>query len=324
MLTIGIPDQNLTSHKSALDAAIYSHWSRQEPIVVYDLHQHSSFEMKIWSLEYFKQNYSDERAILINCRENDQLQKSALKDFWLGFSDYDQRYHKSSKKPPIYKLKGAQILTHVILIINLIQDWPTTDDICKKMPLHFKAFKEFLPCHEICQRNGALNLAKYLPKYFCIPDLGPKMYIAYGWLEEFIDKSKQEIFMKMKQVIKTQKNILQISILQGSTDCHIDISGAVNIMTNVVEPINSFTERQRSDALRNLLVEGGLSDEEIQNFAESGRKPGALWHIWPVRDTEKIRKLLHKQDEEQYEKESGNDVIHDQDTYITSDIRLES
>ena len=77
------------------------------------------------------------------------------------------------------------------------------------MPLHFKAFKEFLPCHEICQRDGALNLAKYLPKYFCIPDLGPKMYIAYGWLEEFIDKSKQEIFMKMKQVIKTQKNTLQ-------------------------------------------------------------------------------------------------------------------
>ena len=92
-------------------------------------------------------------------------------------------------------------------------------------------------------------------------------------------------------------------------------------MTNVVEPANSFTERQRSDALRNLLVEGGLSDEEIKNFTESGRKPGALWHIWPVRDTEKIRKLLHKQDEEQYEKESGNDAIHDQDTYITSDIR---
>lgn len=73
------------------------------------------------------------------------------------------------------------------------------------MPLHFKAFKEFLPCHEICHRDGALNLARYLPKYFCIPDLGPKMYIAYGWLEEFIDKSKQEIFMKMKQVIKEQK-----------------------------------------------------------------------------------------------------------------------
>ena len=54
-----------------------------------------------------------------------------------------------------------------------------------------------------------MNLAKYLPKYFCIPDLGPKMYIAYGWLEEFIDKSKQEIFMKMKQVHSNEKIVLQ-------------------------------------------------------------------------------------------------------------------
>ena len=92
-------------------------------------------------------------------------------------------------------------------------------------------------------------------------------------------------------------------------------------MTNVVEPVNSFSKRQRREALRNLLVEGGLSDEEIDNFIESGRKPGALWHIWPVRDTEKIRKLLHKRDEEQYKKGSGNDAIHDQDTYITSEIR---
>ena len=90
-------------------------------------------------------------------------------------------------------------------ISSKAQDWPTTDDICRKMPLHFKAFKEFLPSHEICRRDGALNLGKYLPKYFCIPDLGPKMYIAYGWLEEFIDKSKQEVFLKMKQVTKKTK-----------------------------------------------------------------------------------------------------------------------
>ena len=107
MFIAGISDKIHNPCKSALDAAIYSNWSRQEPIVVYDLHQHSSFEMKIWSVEYFKQNYSEERAILIDCRKNDQLQKSALKDFWLGFADYDQRYLKSSKKPPIYKLKGA-------------------------------------------------------------------------------------------------------------------------------------------------------------------------------------------------------------------------
>lgn len=54
------------------------------------------------------------------------------------------------------------------------------------MPRHFAAFQSVLPCREIAMRTGALNLAKYFPPYFCIPDLGPKMYIAYGWLEEFI------------------------------------------------------------------------------------------------------------------------------------------
>ena len=49
-------------------------------------------------------------------------------------------------------------------------------------------------------REGALNLARYLPPYFCVPDLGPKMYIAYGWLEEFIGKNRQELYEKMRQV----------------------------------------------------------------------------------------------------------------------------
>ena len=48
-------------------------------------------------------------------------------------------------------------------------------------------------------RDGALNLARYLPKYFCVPDLGPKMYIAYGWLEEFIGTNRVELYAKMRQ-----------------------------------------------------------------------------------------------------------------------------
>ena len=72
----------------------------------------------------------------------------------------------------------------VYFFFNL--DWPTSDDIKRRMPRHFAAFQSVLPCREIAMRTGALNLAKYFPPYFCIPDLGPKMYIAYGWLEEFI------------------------------------------------------------------------------------------------------------------------------------------
>ena len=33
---------------------------------------------------------------------------------------------------------------------------------------------------EYTLRNGELNLAAYLPDYYLKPELGPKMYIAYG------------------------------------------------------------------------------------------------------------------------------------------------
>lgn len=169
---------------------------------------------------------------------------------------------------------------------------------------------------------------------FCVPDLGPKMYIAYGWLEEFIGKNRRELYEKMRQ---------------GSTDAHIDISGACNILANVVEPkvqlkssflqkcclvfelifstqneapSSLFTKRQRQSALRNILTEGGVDQAVIEKFCQSDLVAGALWHIWPPRHTAKIRSILKKLDKSnQYKKSSGNDPIHDQDTYITGELR---
>ena len=157
------------------------------------------------------------------------------------------------------------------------------------------------------------------------------MYIAYGWLEEFIGTNRRELYEKMRQ---------------GSTDAHIDISGACNILANVVEPkvelkstflkINTgtffstpneapsslFTKRQRQSALRNILTEGGVDQAVIEKFCQSDLVAGALWHIWPPRHTAKIRSILKKLDKSnQYKKSSGNDPIHDQDTYITGELR---
>lgn len=39
---------------------------------------------------------------------------------------------------------------------------------------------ENLPLPEYTKRDGRLNLASRLPSYFVRPDLGPKMYNAYG------------------------------------------------------------------------------------------------------------------------------------------------
>lgn len=42
-------------------------------------------------------------------------------------------------------------------------------------------------------------------------------------------------------------------------------------------------------------IQDGDSDElTIKRFTESREKPGALWHIYAAKDTEKIREFLKK------------------------------
>ena len=87
-------------------------------------------------------------------------------------------------------------------------------------------------------------------------------------------------------------------------------------------PSSLFTKRQRQSALRNILTEGGVDQAVIEKFCQSDLVAGALWHIWPPRHTAKIRSILKKLDKSnQYKKSSGNDPIHDQDTYITGELR---
>lgn len=49
--------------------------------------------------------------------------------------------------------------------------------------LHYLRFDDLMkniPLPEYTRRGGKLNLASRLPNYFVRPDLGPKMYNAYG------------------------------------------------------------------------------------------------------------------------------------------------
>ena len=66
-----------------------------------------------------------------------------------------------------------------------------------------------LPLPEYTSREGRFNLASFMPDFFVRPDLGPKMYIAYG-------------------------NALYPGI--GSTNLHIDMSDACNLMVHVGIP----------------------------------------------------------------------------------------
>lgn len=66
-----------------------------------------------------------------------------------------------------------------------------------------------LPLAEYTHRNGRLNLAGRLPECFVRPDLGPKMYNAYG-----------------------SANLCS----KGTTNLHLDVSDAANVMVYVGLP----------------------------------------------------------------------------------------
>lgn len=68
---------------------------------------------------------------------------------------------------------------------------------------------EALPLKEYTKRSGRLNLAGRLPECFVRPDLGPKMYNAYG-------------------------SALLCS--KGTTNLHLDVSDATNVMVYVGLP----------------------------------------------------------------------------------------
>lgn len=61
-----------------------------------------------------------------------------------------------------------------------LKDWPPSDDFSDLLPKHFQDLMDALPLPEYTRRDGYLNLASRLPDFLVKPDLGPKMYIAYG------------------------------------------------------------------------------------------------------------------------------------------------
>lgn len=61
-----------------------------------------------------------------------------------------------------------------------LKDWPPGDDFSDVLPQQFNDLMQSLPLPEYTKRDGRLNLVSRLPDFLVKPDLGPKMYIAYG------------------------------------------------------------------------------------------------------------------------------------------------
>ncbi|KAI0063948.1 hypothetical protein BV25DRAFT_1774783, partial [Artomyces pyxidatus] len=87
-----------------------------------------------------------------------------------------------------------------------LKDWPPEKDFRAEFSDHYESFIDAVPFPDMTRPDGVMNMRSHYPKNGVVPDLGPKMYNAFGNED---DENKK-----------------------GSTRLHMDATDAVNIMAH--------------------------------------------------------------------------------------------
>ncbi|XP_058504985.1 lysine-specific demethylase 3B isoform X2 [Solea solea] len=259
-------------------------WKQGQPVLVSGIHRR--LKQDLWRPEAFSKEFGDQDVDLVNCRNCAIISDVKVREFWDGFQVINKRLKDADGQPMVLKLK----------------DWPPCEDFRDMMPTRFDDLMDNLPLPEYTKRDGRLNLAARLPNFFVRPDLGPKMYNAYG----LISSEDRKV---------------------GTTNLHLDVSDAVNVMVYVGIPEGNDNHEQEADLsghqeVMTTIEEGDVDEMTKRRVYEAKEKPGALWHIYAAKDAEKIRELLRKVGEEQgQENPPDHDPIHDQSWYLEQVLR---
>lgn len=144
---------------------------------------------------------------------------------------------------------------------------------------------ENLPLPEYTKRDGRLNLAARLPNFFVRPDLGPKMYNAYGERDHLGDENASSpaafvgsfnISLCPPQLGLTSSEDRKV----GTTNLHLDVSDAVNVMVYVGIPQAEgkedkgwYLEITHSTSLRGILMLGANYKIHFKTQISSGISP---------------------------------------------------
>ena len=108
---------------------------------------------------------------------------------------------------------------------------------------------------------------------------------------------------------------------EGTTNLHLDISDAVNVMVYVGIPTDDIYDHK--EAALEAIDKVGCCMLTRQRVREQEEKPGAIWHIFDPHDADKIRDLLNKVATEKGEEiEPHHDPIHDQSWYLDENLRV--
>ncbi|XP_050534930.1 lysine-specific demethylase 3A [Daktulosphaira vitifoliae] len=256
-------------------------WKRGQPVIVSDVGK--NLNSSLWHPESFSRDFGDQKNDLINCASGKLVPNQPMSKFWNGFENASERLCDNRGNSMLLKLK----------------DWPPSADFAETLPDRFQDLMNSLPLKEYTHRDGKFNLASRLPEGFVRPDLGPKMYTAYG-----------NAGTKYK--------------LLGTTNLHLDISDAVNVMVYVAITKNckEFDYNWHVKEALQVIEEAGCDILTKKRVYEQGEIPGALWHIYHASDADCIRDFLNKVSIEQgIFPEQHHDPIHDQSHYLDAYLR---
>lgn len=244
-------------------------------------HVDKSLNPDLWSPSAFNRDFGRQMSRLVNCMNDNIIPRKPMKYFWDGFEDVSQRL--------VDQDTGEEMLLK-------LKDWPPNAEFREMLPRRFDDLMASLPLPEYTKHNGMRNLATRLPDFFVRPDLGPKMYCAYG------------------SVLHPEK---------GTTNLHLDMSDAINVMIYVgIAKNGRQTIEECQQGAMDAVIDAGCDDLMIKRVQESDAKVGALWHIYSARDANKIRHFLTKIAAERDMKiHTNNDPIHDQCWYLDAVLR---
>lgn len=144
------------------EAIFHDQWQRGQPVLISNVLKH--LQGNLWIPEAFSEEFGSEISDFVNCMTGKLVRNREISIFWDGFENVEKRLLDNEGNTMLLKLK----------------DWPPDSDFKNKMPTRFEDIMKNLPVNSYTNRNGDLNIVKYLPTCFLHPDLGPKGYFAYG------------------------------------------------------------------------------------------------------------------------------------------------
>lgn len=256
-------------------------WKRGQPVLTRGVG--NNLCPSLWHPSSFSRDFGSQNNDLINCVTGEVISDQPMYKFWDGFENASVRLCDKQGQPMLLKLK----------------DWPSSADFAETLPDRFQDLMNCLPLKEYTLRNGKFNLAARLPECFVPPDLGPKMYTAYG-----------NAGTEHKKV--------------GTTNLHLDMSDAVNVMVYVAITKNcqKYDYDWHVRKASQVIEEAGCDDLTKRRVFVHGEIPGALWHIYHASDADSIRDLLIKVAVEHGDSlEQCSDPIHDQSHYLDEYLR---